>query len=67
MVMMFDHASRRKMPRNGQGNLANEYSGKWSPDFEGEFIQTLPVNRLSIFDGFRPIPRYFFRRLRTNV
>ena len=47
-------------PEKWSGKWSKKWSGKCSPDFEGEFIEMFPIDRLSIFDGFRSIPRHFF-------
>ena len=40
--------------------LSNKWFGKLSPNFESEFVEMFPVDRLSIFEGFRFIPKHFF-------
>ena len=58
----------QRMVRKIDQRWSNKWSGKCSPDFEGEFIDMFPIDRLSIFDGIWTIPRHlFFRRLRNNV
>ena len=40
--------------------IVEKWSRKRSPDFEGEFIEMFPTDRLSIFGGIWAIPRHFF-------
>ena len=55
------HNIVRKWSGNvGQKNDPTKWSGKCSPDFEGEFIEMFPTDRLSIFDGIWAVPRHIF-------
>ena len=42
------------------GKWSDKLSGKCSPDFEGEFIDMFPTDRLSIFDRFWVFLTHFF-------
>ncbi len=43
---------QKDWPTNGPDILAKEWPSNFGPDFESEFTQMMPVNRLSMFVEF---------------